>query len=219
VSNNNSGELGTFVCASTTTASDPTGVDADDNPDSNCAPAILSTLIRIGGCTGTDVDFDSTAYKNDWAGSLPDFNAQKRVVPQAVRFSSPLFNGKQEYTRVAFEADLAAIEGNQGCSTVTGAGCTNPPAGAQFYPIFSTVPSLSTDYAPDEHHVACAWQFGGPFIPGTQNSFGGTSTAEYGSLVPLTYPRPTGPVTRFNDYRQVLTTNPCPKLASEGPTF
>jgi hypothetical protein len=48
--NDGSGNLGTFVCASSTSAFDPRGVDTDDNPDSNCAPASMSTLIKIDGC-------------------------------------------------------------------------------------------------------------------------------------------------------------------------
>ncbi len=102
---------------------------------------------------------------------------------------------------------------------MTGAGCTNPPAAAQFYPIFSTVPSLQTSIAPDEHHVNCAWQFGGAFFPGTVNTFGGNSTTEFGTLLPLTYARPAGPVTRFNNYRRVVNGNPCPKLAAASGTF
>ena len=51
---------------------------------------------------------------------------------------------------------------------------------------------------------------GGPFIPGTTNTFGGTSAAEYGSLLHLTYPTHTGPVSLILNFRRVLSTNPCP---------
>ena len=56
-------------------------------------------------------------------------------------FTSPLFNGTQNYDRVAFEADLPRIEaadfgGN--CNRFTGANCVNPPPGSNFYPIYST---------------------------------------------------------------------------------
>jgi hypothetical protein len=54
------------------------------------------------------------------------------------------------------------------------------------------------------------WQLGGSHIAGSTNTFGGTSTSEYGSLFRLDYPQPTGAViSRFNDYRNVLGSNPC----------
>ena len=54
----------------------------------------------------------------------------------------------------------------------------NPPAGAQFYPFFSTT----------FRHGVCTWQQGGRFIPGTVNDFGGSSTAEFGPLLRTLYP-------------------------------
>jgi hypothetical protein len=77
----------------------------------------------------------------------------------------------------------------------------NQPVGANFYPIYST----------HGGHGGCAWQLGGPFIPGTKNTFGGTSTAEYGPLLLLDYLAFGGhgaTVSVFNDFRQVLTNNP-----------
>jgi len=50
---------------------------------------------------------------------------------------------------------------------------------------------------------------GGANIPGTTQTFGGNSTAEFGPLLPLVYPGAAGPVTRFNNFRQVLAHNPC----------
>jgi hypothetical protein len=99
----------------------------------------------------------------------------------------------------------------------TGNGCTNPPLAAQFYPIFSTARNLSVGVgggngaaaSEDNGHAKCVWQFGGSHIVGTISTFGGSASAEYGSLIPLVYARPAGPVTRFNDYRQVLNSNPC----------
>jgi hypothetical protein len=113
------------------------------------------------------------------------------------------------YERVAFEADLPRIEAADFggvCDRLTGDGCTNPPPGAAFYPIYST-----TGTGGD-----CAWQEGGTFIPGTTNTFGGTSTAEYGDLLPLVYAPAIGrgQVTRFNDFRNVLSTNPCDSSGS-----
>ena len=56
----------------------------------------------------------------------------------------------------------------------------------------------------------CTWQEGGRFIPGTRNSFGGTSTAEYGPLLKTVYPT-TGftTVTRFNNFNSGDLRNPC----------
>ena len=54
------------------------------------------------------------------------------------------------------------------CDPNTGANCVNPPAGAAFYPFFSTT----------FRHGGCTWQEGGKYIPGTVNDFGGSSTAE-----------------------------------------
>ena len=56
----------------------------------------------------------------------------------------------------------------------------NPPNGAQFYPFYSTRIANGT----------CTWQEGGPYIPGTINDFGGSSTSEYGPLLKTVYPRP-----------------------------
>jgi hypothetical protein len=77
----------------------------------------------------------------------------------------------------------------------------DPPPGANFYPIYSTRESGS---------VGCLWQLGGTHIPGTERTFGGTSTAEYGPLLFLDYPGPGfTPIHRTNDFRRVLSSNPC----------
>jgi hypothetical protein len=55
----------------------------------------------------------------------------------------------------------------------------------------------------------CTWQFGGPFIPGTTNTFGGNSTVQYGPLLVSDYPGVGGPITRINNFRNVLASNPC----------
>jgi hypothetical protein len=57
------------------------------------------------------------------------------------------------------------------------------------------------------------WQEGGAFIPGTANRFGGSSATEFGTTpLLLTYPdpNPAGFTDRFNDFRHVLSFNPCP---------
>ena len=209
--------LGDFNCASRSTASDPGGID-DDDQDGNCAPASMSTRVKIDGCTGADDDFDGPSYRTVWPGSTRDVADERRTVPQPIRVTSPLFNGNREYSRVAFEADMPAIE--RDCNILTGAGCTNPPAGAQFYPIYTTVNGLHAGLiggddqrGGNDGRADCAWQFGGPFMPGTTNTFGGAAKSEYGtSLLTLVYARPDGPSRRFNDYRRVLNDNPCRTL-------
>src|SRR5207237_258135 len=91
----------------------------------------------------------------------------------------------QNYSRVAFEADLPRIEAADfggSCNRTTGANCVNPPPGANFYPIYSTGTNNGT---PSGH---CVWQLGGTEIKGTTNTFGGNSTAEYGPLLQSVYP-------------------------------
>ena len=63
------------------------------------------------------------------------------------------------------------------CDRTTGANCVNPPNGAQFYPSSRR-----------GCNGTCTWQEGGPFIPGTTNNFGGSSTAEFGPLLKTVYP-------------------------------
>jgi len=81
-------------------------------------------------------------------------------------------------------------------------GCVNPPTGANFYPFFSTRGG----------EEGCTGQLGGANIPGTKNTFGGSSTAEFGLLLQLAYPAtPPGSVTvRYNNFRRIFSTNPCP---------
>lgn len=183
--------------------SDPGGPDGDDV---GCHGPDESLRVRIGGCIGTDNDFDGVSYQPNWPGSLANPAKDRQLNPRSVLFSSPVFNGGRNYDRVAFEADLPRIEaadfgGN--CDRSTGANCVNPPPGANFYPIFSTRKDSS---------VGCSWQLGGTHIPGTTNTFGGTSTAEFGPLLFLNYPGPGfQPIHRTNDFRRVLSSNPCRK--------
>jgi hypothetical protein len=189
------------TCAAS--VNDPGGADADDT---SCLGPEESLRIKIGGCFATDNDFDGVSYQKTWPGSLPNPGHDRRLNPRSILFSSPTFNGRLNYSRIGFEADLPRIEaadfgGN--CNRSTGANCVNPPPGANFYPLFSTR---------RDHAVGCFWQLGGAHIPGTKNSFGGTSTAEFGPLLFLDYPGPGfTPIHRTNDFRRVLPNNPCPR--------
>ena len=197
-------------------ANDPAGVDADDQQGSCFSGGFLALfgLQPIGACTSEDFDFDGPPYQAKWPGTgrlLEDFLFK----PSPVRFTSPKFlkagNGDgalHNYKRVAFEADMPGIEfaSNPECNVFTGTGCTNPPRGAAFYPIFSTARS----------EEGCVWQFGGPHIPGTINNFGGTSTTEFGDILPVFFvtrmdaTHPNGnSIAIFSDYRRILRHNPC----------
>jgi hypothetical protein len=165
--------------------------DADDvgcfNPDA-------SLLIQVGGCIGADFDFDGVSYQHTWPGTLADPVRDRQVHAESVLFTSPLTNGRN-YERMAFEADLPAIEFLVGCDTSTGIGCFSPPPGADFYPIFSTTGKNG-----------CGWREGGVHMPGTTNTFGGTATSEFGPLLALDY----ADGTFYEDFRNVLSSNPCP---------
>jgi hypothetical protein len=193
----------------------PTGAEDDQGcTDANTAGAF--GLIAIGGCTNSDFDFDGVPYLRVWPGTLLDTKRDRSLHPQAVQFTSPVFTDRdgdtRNYSRVAFEADLPRIESNTNppcqrhlanpADSKPGQDCVNPPKGAEFYPIYST-------FFPQKDR--CWWQLGGAHIPGTNDTFGGTSIAEYGPLLTLAYPAPNGaPSLRFNDFRNVLTSNPCP---------
>jgi len=183
-------------------SSDHTGADGDD---AGCFPASASTRIQISGCLGTDVDFDGVPYQKVWPGTLTNPGQDQRLNASPILFTSPLFNGTENYARVAFEADLPRIEfaTSPACNRSTGANCVNPPVGANFYPFFTTRMMNGT----------CTWQEGGANIPGTKNTFGGSSTAEFGPLLQLTYPTVGTTVNRYNNFRQVLSSNPCPVSA------
>jgi hypothetical protein len=177
-------------------------------------------LIAIGGCLGTDIDFDGVPYRVVWPGSLQNATRDSLLHAQPVEFTSPVFKDDEgeasNYSRVAFEADLPRIESNTNppcqrhisnpADPNPGQDCVNPPKGADFYPIYTT----GTLAGGEAEGIKCIWRLGGPYLPGTTNTFGGTSAAEYGPLLRLAYPDLGGKVSvRFNDFRMVLPNNPC----------
>ena len=172
---------------------------ANEGDDVACFDALQSLLVQVSGCIGTDIDFDGVSYQpGSWPGT-----GGAQPAPDPIVFTSPLFNGAANYSRVAFETDLPRIEAPDSggiCNRTTGADCVNPPPGANFYPIFTTGSSAGQ----------CVWQEGGAGIPGTTHTFGGNSTAEFGPLLQLAYPVPGGVSLRYNDFRNVLSSNPCP---------
>jgi hypothetical protein len=178
-------------------------------------------LIAIGGCIDGDADFDGVSYrKNTWPGSFRDFVQDALFHTEPVMFSSPLFKDRrghlENFSRVAFEADLPRIEGgttppcqrhlSNPADKHPGHGCVNPPKGAAFYPFYST--------RLDSH--GCLWQLGGPFIPGTLDDFGGNSAAEFGDILALFYPAANAqPRFIYENFRQILPINPCPAFRDE----
>jgi hypothetical protein len=172
----------------------------DGGDDNFCFPESESQLVRVQGCTDTNTGFDGVAYHPVW----PDGNTALHPTP--VQFTSPLtgpgFN--QQYGSSALSVDLPRIESNT-CDRDTGTGCTHIPTTddgtpALFYPYFSIAGGPS----------ACVWQLGGA-IPGTTNDFGGV--AGYGVLTHARYLLFGGhgvTVRRYNVFRNLMRTNPCP---------
>jgi hypothetical protein len=217
-------ETGHFEYCSTVAAEggaclDPTVNDQpglDDNACYDAAFASMFGLLGIGGCIDGDADFDGVPYrKYTWPGTIKNVWLDEQLHAQPIQFSSPRFwdseGEKEDFNRIAFEADLPRIEDqtNPPCQRhisnpadpSPGTGCVNPPVGADFYPFFTTTKTRH----------GCRWQLGGDYLPGTKRDFGGSSHDEYGDLLVLTYPGTNGlPSTRYNNFRRVLSNNPCP---------
>ncbi len=208
----------------------PAGADSSlDDDDTFCFPYPLNgptgaILESLTGCVQADDDFDGPPYQGtSWPGGP---GAVASNVPTPFSFSSPTFTLQQSllglsfplnYSQVAFEADLPRIEGSDFSTTndcqrhvsnpadpSPGSGCVNPPLGPNgpvFYPIYTTAVKGRS----------CMWQQGGANIPGTTNTFGGSSTTEYGNLLLTNYPAPGFTITqRYNNFQNVLRGNPCP---------
>ncbi|HEV2375637.1 MAG TPA: hypothetical protein VGS19_26170, partial [Streptosporangiaceae bacterium] len=203
----------------------PLGSDTNDGdnagPDPSgddvfCLPGTASLTVRIGGCLNTDGDFDGVPYGFNWPGSVSNPTADALLHPTSELFSSPTTGGTN-YTSMSFESDISRDESSDTAFNVVtpcqrhvqnprdpipGLGCVNPPPNSNFYPFYTTRSTPS----------GCMWQEGGPYIPGTTNTFGGSAHAEFGPIRVISYPTaPFGLVTkRLNDYRQNLSTVPCP---------
>ena len=182
----------------------PNDQEPADGDDGGCFPTSASTLVQVSGCLGTNTGFDGVPYQPVW----PDGNTA--LHPTAIQFSSPLTGAgyKTQFSRAAFEADLPRIENPASCDRFTGLGCTlipstDDPSGtggfmpAAFYPFFSIT----------KVGGQCVWQLGS-HIPGSINDFG--QNAQYGTLLNSTYTGAGGaPTTRYNNFRQILSVNPC----------
>jgi hypothetical protein len=204
----------------------PLGADTNDGDtagpdpagdDDFCLPASASLAVKIGGCLDIDGDFDGVSYNFTWPGSIANPVADRLLNPRSFLFSSPTVGGRRNFTSMAFESDASRNESDDTAFRVDvfcqrhllnpsdpspGAGCVNPPPNSVFYPFYSTRLAGGS----------CMWQEGGPYIPGTLNTFGGSAHAEFGSLRVINYPTsPFGSITkRLNDFRRNLSTMPCP---------
>src|SRR4051794_3854441 len=170
-----------------------------DGDDNFCFPASQAMLYRVTGCTDSNTGFDGFAYQPLW----PDGNTA--LHPEPFRFSGARTGRhyQEDYARLAFEADLPAIEPE--CNAITGAGCTLIPTTdkgtpAAFYPFFSQLGS--------RHRQSCQFGFGNE-LPGSVTDFG--RNAQYGSLLTSSYLVFGGGGTAqnvINNFRQILA-NPC----------
>jgi hypothetical protein len=203
-----------FNCAVPGSQDEGSGLDPDD--DNNfCVPGTDSTLVMINGCFSGDGDWDGQSYRLDWPGTNPNPQIDRQLHPTPVQFTSATTNnGSTDFSKVAFEADLPRIEAPDSqdsppfCDRATGANCVNPPNGAQFYPLYTTGSSRG----------GCVWQQGGKYIPGTTNTFGGSSTTEYGSLLSTVYPEAGFTTVRlYNNFNSGNLRNPCPVSRFGGP--
>lgn len=194
------------ACTGYPNPTDPSA-DSDDNfcTDGNVNPYGPGTfpLYNIIGCTLDDLDFDGPPYQVDWPGTNPNPTTDVKYHGTPNTFTSPTFNGNQQYSRVAFEVDMPRVEvtDNPPCNRVTGQYCVNPYPGANFYPIFSTNQSIGNQ---------CVWKEGGQYFPKATNTFGGNSTTEYGPLYKLFYPLVAHVEYLYEDFHNGLSNNPCP---------
>jgi len=187
-------------------------------------PPSDSSLIKVKGCLGvfgdSDIDFDGVPYDaHAWPGSTANAAVDRALAPRPIMFTSPTFAGGTNFSRVAFEADLPRIEDfrpddpfggvPQSCQRFIvnpsdpnpGANCVLPPPQSRFYPFYSTT-------MVGGH---CMWQEGGRYLRST-NEFGGVH--EFGSLLVNRYAgvNASGKLVvsrRYNDFRQILSGNPC----------
>ncbi|MDX6301763.1 MAG: hypothetical protein QOF53_2977 [Nocardioidaceae bacterium] len=210
-----SDEIGHFqFCNGATVPKTPFGLDAKGNPvtcpagntegsgarkeatdedDDFCFPASASLLYQVQGCTDTNTGFDGVSYTRVW----PDGNSKLHPTPFQFTGARTGKHFQQKYKRIAFEADLPAVE--PPCDVTTGKGCTHIPrtddgVPAKFYPFFTNT----------NVRGSCTWQFGNN-TPGQTRNFG--QDRQYGSLLSSTYLAFGGggkTVKRFNNFRNIM---------------
>jgi hypothetical protein len=151
--------------------------------DALCMPAGARTIVTdgvtetvrwpIAGCLANtfqkgDLDFDGVSYTLGW----PDAAAGH---PTPFSYLGPFDGNFKPYPTVQFETDVAGSEIN--CNVATGAGCTVPPFGAQFYPYW-TIGNGGIERQFNQH-MLCIWNFGTTIPSVTTQTFG--ADAQYGT--------------------------------------
>jgi hypothetical protein len=162
----------------------PGDTESADGDDNFCFSGAQALLYPATGCPDSNAPgFDGVSYQHYW----PDGSSTK---PTPILFSSPKTGTAftDPFPQIAFEADLPRIEaadlGGTCQRLTTGANCVNPPKSddgtpAAFYPYYSSVSTPNGS-------ATCSYGIGST-LPNTTNNFGGSSTAEFGSLLHSTY--------------------------------
>jgi len=171
-----------------------------EKPDGDADDAGCTKGPLVPGCIGTDFDFDGYPYHPDWPNGQARFPTPNYV--KSPRSLGPDGSFNQRYDTVRFETDLPRIEeANSGghCDHHTGAGCVNPPPGAEFYPWYhlASVPGLDS-------HPDCAYALSND-LPNQLSDFGGEKAA-WGPLELTNY----GFDQRYHNFARILDHNPCP---------
>lgn len=195
------------------------GLDGDDQYCFTSAVGARSN--QLSGCQSNDTDFEGSSYQNDWPGTIANPRDDARLHAQPIAFSSPLFrgpggNGLENYSRVAFESDLALQEWsgnspNNNCQIEPtdpnpGSGCVFPPNGGSFYPFYSML------HTP----LGCVWLEGGAYLPGADYSLGSTASQVFGPVTAVQLPFLGRAISLYYDFRRDLSTNPCPATTPSG---
>ena len=170
--------------------------DTLDSDDVGCFSRASSTLIQITGCLGEDLDFDGLGYQRRWPGTFQNpaldrrFHSSPIILTTPVSHGTPLSNPSEETDTPAFEST---------CDVGTGAGCTQIPPGAVFYPFYTT----------HRMNGGCVWAEGGRYLPNAISNFGGSATTAYGHLLKLAFPVSGGVAFALEDFHRDLPANSC----------
>jgi hypothetical protein len=180
----------------------PGNQEPADGDDTSCFTPSQSTLIKIGGCVGTNSGWDGTSYLKDWPNGDP-------TRPTPLLFSSPLTGPRYNvnYSSNALVTDLPLNESGspyQHCNIYKNTGCTLFPITdegqpAAFYPYFYTTAVNG-----------CTWGEGQYDPKLTVNDFG--QQHQYGSYdYGVYYTGPGGkPYHYSSEFRKIYPVNLCP---------
>ena len=176
------------------------------------APA-HSLLVQIGGCIGTDDDFDGVSLPEDLAGDRNE-PGQDRPSTRLDLVHEPALQRQPELQPGRVRGRPAAHRGarlRRQLRPLTGADCVNPPPGVELLSVLLDREELDDGNPARARTVTASGSSAAPNIPGTTNTFGGNSAAEFGPLLFSFYPNPNPAVRlRTNNFRNVLESNPCP---------